>query len=499
MSETTVSIQIRIRGFDAVRNAYPVEAKVEPGGLFKGELQLDREKLLIEEIDPKAYGNTLSDALFIGDIRDAYKIATGLAAGSSNGQLRVRLWIDNDAAELHHEISWERLFNESAGRPAPLATSADTPFSRYISLPEADPQPVSDRPLRVLVVTSNPKNLPAGLFEVNVEQELLGLSQALGMLSRRGQVAVSVMPGQSELSAGARRQLEEAGFEICAGVSSLSNILRCLQNKHVLHFVGHGQFRSDKGQGGRTVLHLEKDGGDWQAVDDETIVIQMGNLRPQPLLVFLAACESARGTGQGPFEGLGPKLVQVGVPAVVAMRDQVEMGMARDLTKDFYSRLLDHGEVDRALNEARNLLLSSRSVDWSIPVLYMRLRDGRLLKKPAGTGPAKRDEAKTEPVVPEPPEPEAEQRDYNAGPLDGASRSRLRKNLITTFGLSDLQDICGALDVDYESLPAGKGGLARELVLYCERRGMVPKLIEICRAERPGVNWYAEEKTSRLT
>jgi hypothetical protein len=224
-------------------------------------------------------------------------------------------------------------------------------------------------------------------------------------------------------------------------------------------------------------------------VDDETIVIQMGNLRPQPLLVFLAACESARGTGQGPFEGLGPKLVQVGVPAVVAMRDQVEMGMARDLTKDFYSRLLDHGEVDRALNEARNLLLSSRSVDWSIPVLYMRLRDGRLLKKPAGTGPAKRDEAKTEPVVPEAPEPEAERRDYKAGPLDGASRSRLRKNLITTFGLSDLQDICGALDVDYESLPAGKGGLARELVLYCERRGMVPKLIEICRAERPGVNW----------
>jgi len=489
MNDATVTILIRIRGFDAVRNAYPVEAKLEPGGLFKGELQLDREKLLIEEINPKAYGNTLSDALFTGEIRDAYKEAIGRAAGSSNGRLRVRLWIDDDAAELHHKVSWERLYNESAGRPVPLATSADTPFSRYISLPQADPQPVSDRPLRVLVVTSNPKNLPEGLFEVNVEQELLGLSQALGELSRQGQVAVSVMPGQSELPAGARRQLEEAGFEICPGESSLSNILRCLQNKHVLHFVGHGHFRSDKGQGGRTALYLEKGGGAWQAVVDETIVIQMGNLRPQPLLVFLAACETAKGTGHGPFEGLGPKLVQVGVPAVVAMREQVEMGMARELTKDFYRRLLDHGEVDRALNEARNLLLSSHSIDWSIPVLYMRLRDGRLLKKTAGAGPDKRDVIKTDPADPEPPQPKTGQREYTAGPLDGASRTRIRKNLIASFNLSELQDICGALDIDYESLPAAKSGLAREMVPYCERRGMVPELIEVCRAERPGVNW----------
>jgi len=444
MNDATVTILIRIRGFDAVRNAYPVEAKLEPGGLFKGELQLDREKLLIEEINPKAYGNTLSDALFTGEIRDGYKEAIGRAAGSSNGRLRVRLWIDDDAAELHHKVSWERLYNESAGRPVPLATSADTPFSRYISLPQADPQPVSDRPLRVLVVTSNPKNLPEGLFEVNVEQELLGLSQALGELSRQGQVAVSVMPGQSELPAGARRQLEEAGFEICPGESSLSNILRCLQNKHVLHFVGHGHFRSDKGQGGRTALYLEKGGGAWQAVVDETIVIQMGNLRPQPLLVFLAACETAKGTGHGPFEGLGPKLVQVGVPAVVAMREQVEMGMARELTKDFYRRLLDHGEVDRALND---------------------------------------------PADPEPPQPKTGQREYTAGPLDGASRTRIRKNLIASFNLSELQDICGALDIDYESLPAAKSGLAREMVPYCERRGMVPELIEVCRAERPGVNW----------
>jgi hypothetical protein len=463
MSNAPVSIQIRILGFDSSRNAYPVEAKLDPGGLFKGQLQLDRETLLIEEFNPKVYGNLLSDALFTEDIRDAYKEAIGRAAGSSNGQLRIRLWIDNAAAELHHEVAWERLYNESTTRPVPLATSADTPFSRYISLDIADPQPADERPLRVLVAISNPTGLPEGLAEVKVEQELLGLCQALGDLSREKQVDVTVMPGRTELTADARRQLEAASFKIVNGETSLSHILRHLQGKHVLHFLGHGQFQSNKGNGGRAALYLEKDGGGWQAVADGTIVEQLGNLRPQPLLIFLAACESAKGAGQGPFAGLGPKLVQAGVPAVVAMREQVEMGMARDLTKDFYRRLLDHGEVDRAMNEARNLLLSSPAGDWAIPVLYMRLRDGRLLKQ-----------------MDKPTE---------VKPMDRSARNRIRNNMTEYFNIAELQTICYDMDIDHENFPSAKSGLARELLQYCERRGRLPELIEICREERPDVEW----------
>ncbi len=489
MSETTVTIQIRIRGFDAGRDVYPVEARLEPGGLFFGDLQLDQERLLIQQLDAKAYGTTLSDALFKGAVRDAYKEAIGRAAGISNGQLRVRLWIDTNAAELQHKVAWERLYNESASRPVPLATSADTPFSRYISLDIADPQPVDQRPLRLLVAISNPNNLPSGLAEVRVEEELLGLSQALGDLSREGQVEVTVLPGRTELPAGVRQQLAEAHFNIVEGITSLSHISRHLQNKHVLHFLGHGLFQADKGEGGRASLYLEKDEGAWQAVGDESIVEQLGNLRPQPLLIFLAACESGKGAGQGPFAGLGPKLVQAGIPAVVAMREQVEVGMARDLTRDFYRRLLDHGEVDRALNEARNLLLGLPAGDWSIPVLYMRLRDGRLLTQAPEARPNSQNVVRPQPVDTSPPEANASQRTYTAGPLDLESRVRIRKSLVQYFNVAELKNICADLGIDYENFPDTKDGMARELLLYCERRGLVPALVDVLRQARPGVDW----------
>jgi CHAT domain-containing protein len=302
-------------------------------------------------------------------------------------------------------------------------------------------------------------------------------------------VAVTVLPGHTELAENVRQQLEEVRFKVEDGETSLSNILRHLQGKHVLHFLGHGRFQKDKGQGGRASLYLEKAGGGWQVVGDETIVEQLGNLRPQPLLVFLAACESGKGAGQGPFAGLGPKLVQAGVPAVVAMREQVEMGMARDLTRDFYRRLLDHGEVDRALNEARNLLLSSPSGDWAIPVLYMRLRDGRLLKKGAGATPRQPVGTRPKLVDPAPPGPAADQRTYTTGPLDRESRVRIRKNLVQYFNLPELKTICSDLGIDYENFPSTKDGLARELLLYCERRGRVPDLIETVRLEQPTVDW----------
>lgn len=490
MSNATVTIEIRIRGFDAGRNAYPVEAKLNPGGHFDGELQLDLATLLEEEFQPQAYGNTLSDALFTGAIRDAYKVATGLAAGISDEQLRVRLWIDNDATELNYQVAWERLYNESASNPSPLATSAKTPFSRYISLDVADPEPADERPLRILLAISNPDSLPESLKEVQVERELAGLCQTLGDLSRENQVAVTVLPGHTELSGALRQQLEEAGFIIEPGETTLTNIIRYLQGKHVLHFLGHGRFQEDKGSGGRASLYLEKSGGGWQPVSDEIIVKQLGNLIPAPRLVFLAACESAKGAGQGPFTGLGPKLVQAGVPAVIAMREQVEMDAAHELTKDFYRRLLDHGEVDRALNEARNLLLALPSGDWSIPVLYMRLSDGRLLKKPAPP-PATPAVDKPIPAVPGPaePAPAIVQRVYTAGPLDQESRVRIRKNLVQFFNVTELQTICIDLGIDYENFPDTKDGLARELLLYCERLRMVRPLVDALRQERPTVDW----------
>jgi hypothetical protein len=66
------------------------------------------------------------------------------------------------------------------------------------------------------------------------------------------------------------------------------------------------------------------------------------------------------------------------------MQDLAPMATARQLTADFYAHLLDHGVVDLALNRARNLLWREAQAGWWVPVLFLRLRNGRLLEQPAG-------------------------------------------------------------------------------------------------------------------
>ncbi len=60
------------------------------------------------------------------------------------------------------------------------------------------------------------------------------------------------------------------------------------------------------------------------------------------------------------------------------MQDLVPIPLAHTLTVDFYRRLFDHGQVDRALNEARSLLYKQNSFEWAIPALFLRLKDGQL-------------------------------------------------------------------------------------------------------------------------
>ena len=195
-------------------------------------------------------------------------------------------------------------------------------------------------------------------------------------------IQVTLMPGRTGLSPQLRAGLESEGYQIQDGPTSEENLMRWLPGCHVLHFLGHGHF-SRQGQGGEgtAALYLENAEGVWKAVKDSELVSKITNLDPQPHLVFLSACESAKrnSEAENPFVGLGPKLVKAGVPAVIAMQDTVPMDVARRLTADFYRRLLEHGFVDRALNEARLLLFDNKHVDWGTPVLFMRLRDGRLL------------------------------------------------------------------------------------------------------------------------
>jgi hypothetical protein len=172
MPDAYTDLLLRIFPFETEKQAYPVEAELDDGSRYAGgQLRLDREALLAQQLDPESYGVALFEMLFAGDIRRAYDKATGRAEVETNGRLRVRLWVDAAAVELH-ALPWERLYHRHHGKLVPLGASTLTPFSRYTSLEIREPQAVAETPLRLLVALSNPDKLPGGLAPANVELEI---------------------------------------------------------------------------------------------------------------------------------------------------------------------------------------------------------------------------------------------------------------------------------------------------------------------------------------
>jgi hypothetical protein len=249
-----------------------------------------------------------------------------------------------------------------------------------LDLPE--PPPLTARPIRILVAVSNPTGLGEQLAPVAVDQEVENVRQALSEFRQAGRIAVSVLPGHGGLSPELEASLVKDSFAILPGPTTLEALTTQLADHQVFFFIGHGAFR----QGGQTrgertaALFLEDENGGADPAPDHEIVAQLQALDPVPHLVFLVACQSGmRDIGdQHPLVGLAPKLIQAGVPAVVAMQDAVSMATARTLTNAFFQRLMQHGLVDRALNQARLQLISEKRLDWAIPVLFMRMRTGQL-------------------------------------------------------------------------------------------------------------------------
>jgi hypothetical protein len=292
-------------------------------------------------------GQRLFNTLFAdATLRTAWDAARG-----RTGQCRVRLWIDTDAAALH-TLPWEQLHDGDVW----LAANAGTPFSRYLTSTVPWGGPVGERPIRVLAVISNPNDLAKyNLPSIDVRRERELLAQALARL-----------PSE---------RVDLTFLEPPATLPRLEQALRA--GYHVLHFVGHGTFSQRRQQ---AALFLQDAEGNAHIVTDAQISQILKQLPSRPHLVFLAACQSATRSTVDAFAGLGPRLVEAGIPAVVAMQDKVSIQTARQMTPTFYEALMAHGEVDRALNAARNNLLAAGHADAAVPVLFMRLQDAKLFE-----------------------------------------------------------------------------------------------------------------------
>jgi len=277
------------------------------------------------------------------EVMRAWERAAGQAA-----QRRIQLWIDEAAPELH-ALPWELLSDDVL-----LSANADTPFSRMMPADAPWGEVTTSLPLRILAAVANPRDLTGkGLAPLPA-----GIVDELKQLSG-----------------------EKLCFDILPPPVTLERLESCLRNGYQgLHIIAHGKY-SQRSE--RAALWLEDTQGNGQAIQDRDIGDMLRRLgqSQRPRLVFLAACQSAVRSTTNAFVGLGPTLGCAGAPAVVAMQDNVSFNAARTLSRTFYERLAAHGIVDLALNEARGTLDTQNSPEAAVPVLFMRLRDGRLWRE----------------------------------------------------------------------------------------------------------------------
>lgn len=273
-------------------------------------------------------------------------------AKNADAGVRLKLTMNTRDAAVADlaRLPWELMHDETKYKY--FALRPDSPVVRYLEVPKPFAVRALKPPLRILVVAANPRR------DLALGQERSNLEAALGQLR------------DIELTF-----IDDATIQSIA--TAISEASRQRRGFHVLHYMGHGDFRD-----GRGVLLLHKEGGGEDAVDAEafnTVLQAAEDLR----LVFLNACNTAQSGGDGahhPFAGVATALVFEGVPAVVAMQRPVPDAAAIVLAKNFYPYIAKGWPVDAAVSEGRRqMFFASRdSLDWAIPVLFMRSPNGVL-------------------------------------------------------------------------------------------------------------------------
>lgn len=284
-------------------------------------------------------GKRLYNAVFNGDVRGF--LSSSRATLQPDQGLRLRLHTYAEVAEW----PWEVLHDHGGF----LALSERVSVVRVPDVPNVEPTFRGPRPLRILVVISNPE----GTEKLSVEREWDEIRKALSWWKTKGRVQVEKLDAPT--------------------LPALLNALK-ERHYHALHFIGHGTFDVAQGMG---MLLFENEQRGAVAINGVALAGVLGG-HPSMRLVVLNACEGARTEG---FSGVAQKLLLAGIPAVVAMRYPIADQAAVAFTQNFYKAMARERPVDRAVARAREsmfALADGRGIDWAVPVLFLKSPDGRL-------------------------------------------------------------------------------------------------------------------------
>lgn len=293
----------------------------------------------------KEFGQSLYNAVFNGEVRDAFASCKYDSYNSEQGiSIKFRL---SDTPRIS-ELPWEFLYDGKTF----VALSNFSPVMRYLDTPTPIRPILIEPPLNILVVISNPSDVP----QLNVQLEFEKLENALRPLINADLLHLKLL-----------------------NKATLGELQRELRRStyHVLHYMGHGGFdqRIDEG-----ILLFENDHGRAHEVDGlhlGTILQDHRSLR----LIVLNSCEGARASIRDPFSSLAGVLVKNNIPVVVAMQFEITDSAAIKFAEDFYSSVADGFPIESALTEARKGIFAlDNDIEWGTPVLFMRGTSGKIFE-----------------------------------------------------------------------------------------------------------------------
>jgi hypothetical protein len=314
-------------------------------------ITLDAASLRPLVFDPEAYGQALTAQLFADEGLRAFW-AKARTVALQSGELNVRLRFPT-ADPLLHTVRWETLRDPEDNTP--FALSQRVRLARTIDGSDFTPLPLAPRPaeLRALVAVTAPSDLDAfGLDEIDADGEVARVRNALGNMPLTVLGDVAAAKGRTTLEA----------IQAALGAEP-----------QIVIIVAHSRLSLD----GEPVIYLENEHGLTKPIPGDTFVDALQRQARLPLLLTLVSCKGA-GDDYAALSAIGPRLAQLGIPAVLAFQGNIAMTATERLLPRLITEVQRDGQIDRALATARAVL--GEGGPWWQPVLYLR-GDGRLWRE----------------------------------------------------------------------------------------------------------------------